>query len=328
MIERTTSPAVTAVIGAGVMGAGIAAIFAARGIPVDLYVRSPAGAAAAQQRVIRACESLGAGTAADRVRTVHAFEDIRWPDLGLLIESIAEDLDAKQSLFSRLEPLARTDTVFATNTSSLGIGTIGAGLRHRERLLGLHFFMPAERIPLVEVVAADATDPAIADRAATLMRQLGKIPVLVRKDMPGFLANRMQAALMREALWLIEAGVATAEDIDAAVRYSFGFRYLAAGPILQKEHSGWDTTCAVARVLYPTLNNADGPPPTLQRLVDAGHTGMKTGEGFYRWTPDTIATERRRYQAALDAALMVFRDEGPATVSSPDGPGPDPLQRV
>jgi 3-hydroxybutyryl-CoA dehydrogenase len=134
--------------------------------------------------------------------------------------------------------------------------------------------------------------------------------VQVKKDVIGFLGNRIQGALMREALWLIEQGVASPEDIDATVRLSFGFRYAAAGPIVQKEHSGWDTTCAVAKVIWPDLCNEKGPPPVLQNNVDQGRIGFKTKRGFFEWNDESMAKERARYERALRKCLEIFREEG------------------
>lgn len=177
-------------------------------------------------------------------------------------------------------------------------------------MMGLHFFMPAHLIPLVEVVRSVHTDIPTAEKVGAIMSSLGKRPVQVKKDVIGFLGNRIQGALMREALWLIEQGVASPEDVDATVRLSFGFRYAAAGPIMQKEHSGWDTTCAVAKIIWPDLTNADGPPPVLQRNVDEGRIGFKTKAGFFPWNDDSIAKERARYERALRKCLEIFREEG------------------
>jgi 3-hydroxybutyryl-CoA dehydrogenase len=177
-------------------------------------------------------------------------------------------------------------------------------------MMGLHFFMPAHLIPLVEVVRSVHTDVAHAEQVGEIMTALGKRPVQVKKDVIGFLGNRIQGALMREALWLIEEGVASPEDIDATVRLSFGFRYAAAGPIVQKEHSGWDTTCAVAKIIWPDLNNAKGPPPILQKNVDEGRIGFKTKGGFFKWDDESIAKERARYERALRKCLEIFKEEG------------------
>ena len=161
----------------------------------------------------------------------------------------------------------------------------------------------------VAVEAMEGTDATIA-RAGEIMRSLGKRPVQVKKDVIGFLGNRIQGALMREALWLIEQGVASPEDIDATVRLSFGFRYAAAGPIVQKEHSGWDTTCAVAKIIWPDLSNAKGPPPVLQKNVDEGRIGFKTKRGFFEWNDESMAKERARYERALRKCLEIFKEEG------------------
>ena len=158
-----------------------------------------------------------------------------------------------------METLAQPGCALTSNSSSFPISEIAKDLKTQGRMMGLHFFMPAHLIPLVEVVRSVHTDVKQAERVGEIMRSLGKRPVQVKKDVIGFLGNRIQGALMREALWLIEQGVASPEDIDATVRLRFGFRYAAAGPIVQKEHSGWDTTCAVAKIIWPDLTNADWP---------------------------------------------------------------------
>ena len=190
------------------------------------------------------------------------------------------------------------------------ISEIGRGLKTQGRMMGLHFFMPAHLIPLVEVVRSSHTDVKLAEKVGAIMAALGKRPVQVKKDVIGFLGNRIQGALMREALWLIEQGVASPEDIDATVRLSFGFRYAAAGPIVQKEHSGWDTTCAVAKIIWPDLCNEKGPPPVLQNNVDQGRIGFKTKRGFFDWNDESMAKERARYERALRKCLEIFREEG------------------
>jgi len=223
---------------------------------------------------------------------------------------VTEDLVLKQKLFAEMESLARPDAALTSNSSSFPISEIAKGLKTQGRMVGLHFFMPAHLIPLVEVVRSVHTDVALAEKVGTIMSSLGKRPVQVKKDVIGFLGNRIQGALMREALWLIEQGVASAEDVDATVRLSFGFRYAAAGPITQKEHSGWDTTNAVAKIIWPDLCNADGPPPVLQNNVAAGRIGFKTKHGFFDWDDASIAKERARYERALQKCLEIFREEG------------------
>jgi 3-hydroxybutyryl-CoA dehydrogenase len=242
--------------------------------------------------------------------TYATLEEAPWSQIDIVVETVTEDLTLKQKIFADLERLSRPGVPLTSNSSSFPISEIGKGLASQDRMMGLHFFMPAHLIPLVEVVRSIHTDVGLAEEVGEIMRALGKRPVQVKKDVIGFLGNRIQGALMREALWLIEQGVASPEDIDATVRLSFGFRYAAAGPITQKEHSGWDTTCAVAKIIWPDLNNSDGPPPVLQRNVDQGRIGFKTKGGFFDWDDASIAKERARYERALSRCLEIFREEG------------------
>jgi 3-hydroxybutyryl-CoA dehydrogenase len=258
----------------------------------------------------RALASLDRSTDTSRLRTFATLNEAAWPAIDIAVETVTEDLALKQKLFAEMEQLATPDCVLTSNSSSFPISGIGKGLETQARMMGLHFFMPAHLIPLVEVVRSLHTDPKQADRVGAIMASLGKRPVQVKKDVIGFLGNRIQGALMREALWLIEQGVASPEDVDATVRLSFGFRYAAAGPIVQKEHSGWDTTCAVAKIIWPDLTNADGPPPILQRNVDEGRIGFKTRRGFFEWDDEKIAKERARYERAIRKCLEIFKDEG------------------
>jgi 3-hydroxybutyryl-CoA dehydrogenase len=176
-------------------------------------------------------------------------------------------------------------------------------------MLGLHFFMPAHLVPAVEVIRGEATDAEVCERCSRLLRSLGKVPVNVRKDVPGFLANRLQHALAREAFAMIEEGFATPEDVDAAVRFGFGLRYLAAGPVLQKDIAGIDIHCAAATTMYPHLACDKEPAPVLRDKVTSGRLGMKSGEGFYRWTPESAEREKARYEAALLDALAILRKD-------------------
>ena len=219
---------------------------------------------------------------------------------------MTEDLALKQKLFAEMEALARPDCALTSNSSSFPISEIGKGLKTQGRMMGLHFFMPAHLIPLVEVVRSVHTDRE-AGRAGRRDHEGARqaAGAGASKDVIGFLGNRIQGALMREALWLIEQGVASPEDIDATVRLSFGFRYAAAGPIVQKEHSGWDTTCAVAKIIWPDLSNADGPPPVLQKNVDEGRIGFKTKRGFFEWNDESHGQGARPLRAR---AAQVPRD--------------------
>jgi 3-hydroxybutyryl-CoA dehydrogenase len=298
------------VLGGGTMGVGITAMFLAGGWTVDVVSRSAATRDGLPAACAKALAALGKPTDTSGLRTFATLPEADWSNIDLAVETVTEDLPLKQKLFAEMEALARPGCAITSNSSSFPISAIGKGLKTQSRMMGLHFFMPAHLIPLVEVVSSVHSDPKQAERVAGIMKALGKRPVQVRKDVIGFLGNRIQGALMREALWLIEQGVASPEDIDATVRLSFGFRYAAAGPIVQKEHSGWDTTCAVAKIIWPDLTNADGPPPVLQKNVDEGRIGFKTGRGFFEWNDESIARERARYERALRKCLEIFREEG------------------
>lgn len=298
------------VIGGGTMGVGIIAMFLGGGWKVDVVSRSASTRDGLPTALAKALAAMGKPTNTTGLKTYATLPEAAWDRIEIAVETVTEDLPLKQKLFAEMETAARPDCALTSNSSSFPISEIGRGLKTQGRMMGLHFFMPAHLIPLVEVVRSVHTDAVLADKVGDTMRALGKRPVQVKKDVIGFLGNRIQGALMREALWLIEQGVASPEDIDATVRLSFGFRYAAAGPIVQKEHSGWDTTCAVAKIIWPDLCNEKGPPPVLQKNVDQDRIGFKTRRGFFEWTDESMAKERARYERALRKCLEIFREEG------------------
>jgi 3-hydroxybutyryl-CoA dehydrogenase len=298
------------VLGGGTMGVGIIAMFLAGGWKVDVVSRSATTREGLPAACARALAGMGKPADTSGLRTYATLPEAAWDRISIAVETVTEDLALKRRLFAEMEGLARPGCALTSNSSSFPISEIGRDLKTQGRMMGLHFFMPAHLIPLVEVVRSVHTDVTKAEEVGAVMAALGKRPVQVKKDVIGFLGNRIQGALMREALWLIEEGVASPEDIDATVRLSFGFRYAAAGPIVQKEHSGWDTTCAVAKIIWPDLSNAKGPPPVLQKNVDEGRIGFKTGRGFFEWDEASMAKERARYERALRKCLEIFKDEG------------------
>ncbi len=298
------------IVGGGTMGVGIIATFLAGGWTVEVVSRSSSTLEKLPGQVSLALGEMGKPADVGALRTCAGLAEATWSRIELAVETVTEDLALKQRLFAEMEQLARPEIALTSNSSSFPISRIGQGLKSQNRMLGLHFFMPANLIPLVEVVRSAQTDVALAERVGDVMKELGKRPVQVKRDVIGFLANRMQDALMREALWLIDQDIASAEDVDATVRLSFGFRYAAAGPIMQKEHSGWDTTCAGARMIWPDLCNASEPPAMLVRQVQEGHLGFKTGRGFFTWDEPSITQENARYERALLKCLEIFREEG------------------
>jgi len=300
-----------AIIGGGIMGGDVAIVFAAGGWKVHVMSPSQKTRDALPARIAAGLAKLAAPTAhAANVKTYARIEDLPWRSIGIVVEAVTEDLPLKQRLFAQLDTLARPDVALASNTSNFPIGEIGKGLKRRSRIAGLHFFMPAHLVPLVEVVSAEFTDPRVAEGLLKLMRGLGKAPIWVKKDVPGFVGNRIQHAMLREALYLINDGIVDAEGVDIAVRYGFGFRFIACGPILQKEMSGWDTNYLVADALYPHLYDVKTPAPVVKALVDKGHLGMKAKQGFWKWDDAKIAREKARIERCLQAGMAILNSDG------------------
>jgi len=296
------------VIGTGIMGTGIVAGLIAQRIPMVLLGRDAGRCAGAIRNATQIAAGLVADAKADASLVEGGLIDAwdAWAGASIVIETVAEDLALKQALFRDLDARVPAHIPLGSNSSSYPISKIAAGLATRRRMFGAHYFMPAEIVPLVEVVLGADSDPELGRTVCELFTAMKKKPVLVKKDIAGFLANRMQHALMREALSLIDAGIASPEDVDLAVRYSFGFRYAAVGPIMQKEISGWDTTLRAGTEIYPTLSNTATVPACLAGRVAQGKTGMKSGEGFLKWTPETIKAAKAEYERKLKAAFALL----------------------
>jgi 3-hydroxybutyryl-CoA dehydrogenase len=297
------------VIGGGTMGTDIAGIFVANGHDVEIVETNEAGRENLSENIEASAREIGIGKELGRVRVVAAIDEIDWNDAFLLIECVTENLEVKQSVFAQLEKAAPRHLPLTSNSSGYPISRIADGLASADRMVGLHFFMPAHLVPCVEVIVGEQSDLSVVDDVQSAMNQLGKKPVRVNKDIPGFLGNRIQAALMREALALVDGGYASFEDIDTVVQYSFGFRFVAAGPLLQKDISGTQTLFASQSTIFPTLDDGAEPGPTIQRLQAEEKFGMRSREGFYRWNDEEIATTRERYKRDLHRALDILRDQ-------------------
>jgi 3-hydroxybutyryl-CoA dehydrogenase len=304
-----------AVIGSGIMAAGIAAGFIAQSIPVVILGRSKDKADACLDKAITLANKIGlvgenAKNDASTIKSGQSTEVLeewkKWDQCQWVIETVAENLALKQKVFQYLDGVVPSDIPIGSNSSGFPISKIAEGLSTANRMMGAHYFMPAEVVPLVEIVMGQKTELSFAQQACELYRNIDKKPVLVKKDIPGFLANRIQHALMREALSLVQEGIATPDDIDDAVRYSFGFRYAAVGPMTQKEISGWDGMANAAREIYPSLSNITTLPAKVEQLMGEGKTGMKAGEGFRKWTPEEIAQVSDSYSRRLKAAFDVL----------------------
>jgi 3-hydroxybutyryl-CoA dehydrogenase len=300
------------VIGGGTMGAGIAAMFVAGSCDVDVIEPNEATRAGLVERVQQAAREIGRKKPLGKVRALAAIEEIDWSGVTLVVEAVLESLELMRPVFAALAAAAPRDIPITSNSSGFPITKIADGLKGAGRMLGLHFFMPAHLVPCVEVICGERSDMTVAERVMSITGELGKKPVLVRKDIPGFLANRLQAAIMREALHLVEEGYASIEDIDTVSRYSFGFRLAAAGPLLQKDISGLRSVVVSHATMYPSLSNATEPSRILRDLVAAGKSGVQTREGFYKWSDETAAAELARYDRAIQKALAILREEDEA----------------
>lgn len=293
------------------MGADVAMVLARAGCRTVVMETGETRRKLLPDYLANGMRDLGYANRTDRISVAASLNEIDWPKIDLVIECIPERLDIKQVLFAELERRARPDALLTSNSSSFPISDIATNLTTADRMLGLHFFMPAHLVPLVEVILGKASTPAHGDTLGAFMRACGMVPVLVKRDLPGFLANRLQHALAREAFAMIDDGVATAADVDNAVRFGFGFRFLAAGPVMQRDHAGIDVHTAAAATMYPSLSAATVPSQTLRDKVAAGKLGMKTGEGFFQWTQASIAAERKRYDDLLRAGLKLLANELP-----------------
>lgn len=297
------------VVGAGTMGVDIAAAFMAGGWTASLVEPRLESQASARLRLERSLQMLGkAGLEASFFNAIDQVPFQTMP-YGLVIEAAPESLPVKQRVFAELAERAPIHFPLCSNSSAIPISTIGQGLSALPRMVGTHFFMPAHLVPGVEVISSNRTDPEVVNRVADDLRSAGRVPIMVKRDIPGFLVNRLQHALSREAFHLIDQGIATPADIDAAVRFGFGFRYLAAGPCLQRDHAGLDIHYAAGCSIYPDLCNDQQPAKALKEKVDAGRYGMKVGHGFWSWDEETMDLERRRYEGVLLAASKLLENE-------------------
>lgn len=273
------------VIGAGTMGAGVAEIFVKFGYTVILYNRSQEGMQRGIERLQPkvAVKPVPIETVTDtesaQIYTTHDLTALA--EVDLISESIAENLKIKQGIFRKLDEICATETLFTTNTSGLSISQIATAVSHPERFAGVHFFNPPEIVPAVEVIKGEATSDATCKVLIDLLKQMQKQPILVQKDVPGFVASRLQFAVVREALHLVEEGIASPADIDAVMKHGLGLRWALLGPLEIADLGGLDIFNTVGSYVAKSLSNATDSPKVLQDLVAAGKLGAKTGSGFY-----------------------------------------------
>ncbi|MFK7752114.1 MAG: 3-hydroxyacyl-CoA dehydrogenase family protein [Sedimentitalea sp.] len=287
-----------AVIGAGLMGHGIALTFARAGHQVCLTDPVADMLATAPARISESLALLGATgdeiTASVARVTLCADLPEAVRSASVVFEAAPEKLDLKQSLFEQIEAHAPADAILASNTSVIQISKIMGGLATRQRALGTHWWNPPHMIPLVEVVKTQWSDPGVAQAMCEVLAQAGKTPVMVEKDVPGFIGNRLQHALWREAISLVENGICSAEAVDEVVKASFGRRLAVLGPLENADLVGLELTQDIHSQVLFDLETSPDPSPHLQKMLDQGRTGMTAGGGLRDWNEDDLAATKAR----------------------------------
>jgi 3-hydroxybutyryl-CoA dehydrogenase len=291
-----------AVIGAGLMGHGLAQVFALAGHAVIIYDAVEDALATVKDRITTNLRDLGDDvTAVARVRPTPDLADaVRGVDY--VVEAVSEDLALKQQLFNEIETHVRSDTILASNTSVIPITDIMRSLKDRSRALGTHWWNPPYLVPLVEVIGTEWTSQAAIDWTIALHADAGKKPVHVKKDVPGFVGNRLQHALWREAISLVEHGICDAETVDTVIKASFGRRLAVLGPLENADLVGTDLTLAIHKTVLPAIESRPGPSPYLDALVANGKLGFKSGEGFRTWSAEAQAALRAKVLQHLKKA--------------------------
>ncbi len=296
-----------AIVGAGLMGRGIGIEYALGGSEVALLASSAASSARALERAAEELHWLvQAGAvpatvmegARGRLRAARDLQDAA-AEAELVVESIPEQVELKQEVFEALDQMTRPSTVLASNTSGIPITALAARARHPERILGTHYWNPPHLMPLVELVRGERTSEETLQRVEQALRQLGKRTIRVRREVPGFIWNRLQMALLREALWLVENGVATPEEIDLSVRMGLGRRYSGIGLFEAVDLGGLASWHSVASRLFPELSTVTAPGPFLTGLHQAGRLGVEAGAGVYDWPASRAQEVRARRTAHL-----------------------------
>ena len=278
------------IIGAGVMGQGIARLFAGAGMTVTLVDPRDVDFSRPRVTLVR-----------------HAPPDIV-PDL--VIEAVFEDRAVKQSVYAELERLYGGRPVLATNTSGLPLNELAAALKHPHRFLAMHFFMPADLFPMIEVVRAERTEDPAVDLAVSAIEQAGREPILLQRAVNGYLINRLQHSILHEAYHLIEDGIVTAEMVDKVAKRLLGPRMCITGLLEQKDLAGLEMHAQAQRSIVPSLSHTGVPSPFLQNMVARGDVGIRSGRGFYDWTGRDITKLQDRANQRLQRLLAFLDADG------------------
>ena len=298
-----------AVVGAGLMGHGIAQVFALAGHAVTIYDAAQASLDSAKARILANLQDLGDDESAVARVTPVADLGAAVAEADYVVEAVLEDLPLKQRLFAEIEQHVRPDTILASNTSVIPITDIMDGLKHRERALGTHWWNPPYLVPLVEVIETRWTSPETVAFTMKLHADAGKKAAHVKKDVPGFIGNRLQHALWREAIALVENGICDAQTVDEVIKAAFGRRLAVLGPLENADMVGTDLTLAIHKTVLPAIDSRPAPSPYLEKLVRDGKLGFKSGEGFRQWSPQ----QQQELRAKVLQHLKKAREEDART---------------
>ena len=307
MIKNVEGIKKVGIIGAGLMGHSIAQAFAINGYKVNIFdddtkvLKSVPDRIRRNLQVFLTLQKLSKSDIDKCISHIDLCDDLNsvCENVDFLIEAIKENLKAKVSLFKELEQRIDLNVIISSNTSAISITKLSDGLSHKQRFLGTHFWNPPHIIPCVEVIRGEYTADSVFETTCELMKRIGKEPVKVLKDVPGFLGNRLQHAMWREAISLVEKKIASPEDIDKVVKYGFGLRLPFIGPLETADLAGLDLDYDIHKYLFPYLENALEPSPILKGFVDQGILGVKTGKGFYEWSDEKIDRIIKRRDSIL-----------------------------
>ena len=303
-----------AVVGAGRMGCGIALVYALDGNSVTVTDQDQETLGSLDDRIgevldlFVAVDRITASEATSAQENIQTANDIQHAvsSVDFVTEAVVEDLSIKQSVFETIGEHAPAEAILATNTSSLPIDQITTQVDNKERVLATHWFNPPYLVPLVELVKGAETSDATIEWTKNLLESAGKTPIVVEKDIPGFIGNRIQAAMSYEAFSLLEQGVATPEDIDKAVKAGFGFRLPIMGIFEKMDHSGLHIHREVERSLMPDLDRGTDPNAVVETLLESGHRGTETGKGIYDWAEMDLTTVESDRDRSLLALLELY----------------------
>jgi 3-hydroxybutyryl-CoA dehydrogenase len=299
---KTEDIRAVAIIGTGFIGPGVAQVFAMKDYSVYLMdIKSEMLTKAIQSIKANLVQMSQLGIIPDSrvdsiMKNIHTTSDLAQAakESQFVIEAVSENLKLKQQIFQQLDQICPEDTILASNTSVISITEIASLSQHRQRIIGTHFWNPPYLIPLVEVIKAADTSDQTMQVTYDVLQKAGKRPIKVLKDVPGFVANRLQHALWREAISIVEKGIADAATVDEAIKNGFAIRLPVLGPLENADMVGLDLTLAIHDYVLKNIESRPGPSPLLKEKVEKGELGFKSGKGFFNWTPEEAQKSRER----------------------------------